>query len=513
MTNPAQPRRFLANRYQLRELLGIGAMGQVHLAEDQLLGNVTVAVKFLSQALLNDRMKERFEREATISALLGEKSSHIVRVRDYGLDEHEIPFYVMEYLSGDSLSEIIKRSPLTLPRFVNLTRQICFGLDCAHRGITLQGALSPIVHRDIKPSNILVVQDAALGELAKILDFGIATIAQSSDAHTQSFMGTLAYSSPEQMEGEELDPCSDIYSLGILMYEMLSGDMPIFPENTSFGGWYEAHHFTPPKPFPPQLMIPHELDQLIMACLAKSPHQRPQSVTEIIQVLGAHGAQSFLPPSIANPRTLDPDTSTRSSNSFVVAPLRQEKRTGEAISLFPVKELCLAMKWPSDKPIQKIVFPQVMKARDRNFVSLWVMLEREDIIQRNKSIRYNQFLCIVTPHPMVLWITVLYHPTLGPRWLPCYLDLKTTVGQETIRLLGEAGDYWILFFALEDPQKCQFPMATTIDPSQCQLLTDWANTAQTIRANQPDMTKRILRRELERLKPQIVAKLARSHPP
>ncbi|ALJ66974.1 sll1574 [Synechocystis sp. PCC 6803] len=102
MTPDSRHRRLLANRYQLVELVGSGAMGQVYRAEDKLLGGVTVAVKFLSQALLNPRMKERFEREATISALLGEKSIHIVRVRDYGLDEKEIPFYVMEYLQGEN---------------------------------------------------------------------------------------------------------------------------------------------------------------------------------------------------------------------------------------------------------------------------------------------------------------------------------------------------------------------------------------------------------------------------
>ena len=89
MASDTRHRRLLANRYQLIELAGSGAMGQVYRAEDKLLGGVTVAVKFLSQALLNQKMKERFEREATISALLGEKSSHIVRVKDYGLDEKE----------------------------------------------------------------------------------------------------------------------------------------------------------------------------------------------------------------------------------------------------------------------------------------------------------------------------------------------------------------------------------------------------------------------------------------
>lgn len=94
----------------------------------------------------------------------------------------------------------------------------------------------PVVHRDIKPSNVLLVEDPALGELVKILDFGIAKLVQAAEeSKTQAFMGTLAYCSPEQMEGKELDSRSDIYSLGVMMYEMLTGEMPLFPDNSSFG--------------------------------------------------------------------------------------------------------------------------------------------------------------------------------------------------------------------------------------------------------------------------------------
>ena len=248
--------RLLSNRYQLIEMVGKGAMGRVYLAEDNLLGGVTVAIKFLSQALLNKKMKERFLREAKISALLAEKTIHIVRVRDYGVDEDEIPYYVMEFLQGDSLSDLIKVQPFTLPRFLKLARQICLGLQPAHSGIVFDKEQVTIIHRDIKPSNVLVVQDSTLGELVKILDFGIAKLIQSGGAQTQSFMGTLAYCSPEQMEGKELDNRSDIYSLGVMMYEMVTGDMPITPETHSFGGWYKAHHRHTPKPFKSNVKIP-----------------------------------------------------------------------------------------------------------------------------------------------------------------------------------------------------------------------------------------------------------------
>lgn len=499
MTADSRHRRLLANRYQLVDMVGSGAMGHVYRAEDKTLGGVTIAVKFLSQALLNSKMRERFEREATISALLGEKSSHIVRVRDYGVDDRDIPFYVMEFLQGESLSEIIKYQPLPLPRFLKITRQICFGLECAHKGIFFGGELCPIVHRDIKPSNILVIQDSALGELVKILDFGIAKLIQSSESQTQSFMGTLAYCSPEQMEGKELDNRSDIYSLGIMMYEMLTGEMPIFPENSSFGGWYEAHHYAKPQAFSPNFKIPPALEALIMKCLAKSSQDRPQTVTELLQAidkidpnyLDANSGATVLP----SPSERGKTTSRGSMSSTSCA------------SAGSTKDICLQKSWPDDKPQQKIVFPNLIRTPEGTFTSLWVMLDRQDIQNRLTSIRYNQFLFMPNPHPMILWITVLYHRDYGPRWLPCYLDLKTPAGQKLARLLGEAGNYWILFFALENTQRCQQVMKSTIAPNQCKMLQEWANTSQVVQSGKPQITKSLLKKELEKLKPKIVAKL------
>jgi serine/threonine-protein kinase len=512
-------RRLLANRYQLIELAGSGAMGQVYRAEDKLLGGVTVAVKFLSQALLNQKMKERFEREATISALLGEKSSHIVRVKDYGLDEKEIPFYVMEFLQGDSLSDVIKYRPLVVDRFLKVVRQICFGLECAHKGILYQGELCPIIHRDIKPSNILIVEDAALGELVKILDFGIAKLVQSEESQTQAFMGTLAYCSPEQMEGKELDNRSDIYSLGIMMYEMLTGDMPLFPDNSSFGGWYEAHHHTKPQPMNPSHRVPPAIEALVMKCLAKSPNDRPQKIDEVLRAIEAIEAAPGSQAKTANQARpanqvkplpdIDPTIINLPDNS---GPTLVADKTLSRATLPGVKETCLQMGWPQDKPVQKIVFPQVLRASEGTFATLWVMLDQQDILSRMTSIRYNQFLMMTSPHPMILWITVLYHREHGPRWLPCYLDLKTSSGQRLATLLGEGSRYWILFFALENPQQCQQSMTATIAPNQCKLLKEWAQNSQTMPGDKPQITKRLLKQEFEKLKPKIVAKLANVNP-
>lgn len=512
MTPDSRHRRLLANRYQLVELVGSGAMGQVYRAEDKLLGGVTVAVKFLSQALLNPRMKERFEREATISALLGEKSIHIVRVRDYGLDEKEIPFYVMEFLQGESISDVIKYRPLKVERFLKIARQICFGLDCAHKGILFQGEACPVVHRDIKPSNILLVEDPALGELVKILDFGIAKLVQAAEeSKTQAFMGTLAYCSPEQMEGKELDSRSDIYSLGVMMYEMLTGEMPIFPDNSSFGGWYEAHHHTKPHPIAARFKVPNSLETLVINCLAKSPKSRPQSAEVILRALDAIESEVNAPPPISDsektqiaPHMLNADD----MQATVVA-----QRSGKPNKpLLSVNDLCRQISWPSDKPKQKIVFPHVLNAAEGKLASLWVMLNEEDILTRMSSIRYNQFLLMTSPHPMILWITVLFHREYGPRWLPCYLDLKTKSGQRFAKMLGESGTYWILFFALETSNVCQQVVTATVAPNQCKLLKEWSQNSQMMQGGKPQVTKRLLKQEFEKLKPKIEAKLSQVKP-
>ena len=230
--------RILANRYQLQEILGAGAMGQVYLAHDKLLGGVPVAIKLLSISTHNKklRVQERFEQEAKTCAILGQKSIHIVRVMDYGVEDNGTPFYVMEYLKGKNLSDVIRTYALSFPRFLSIGRQISLGLECAHQGIPVDGKTYPIIHRDIKPSNVLLIQDNSLGELAKLLDFGIAKLLQADSSQTRYYMGTFAYSSPEQMEGSELTNRSDIYSLGVMLFEMLTGNIPIQANTDSFGG-------------------------------------------------------------------------------------------------------------------------------------------------------------------------------------------------------------------------------------------------------------------------------------
>lgn len=503
--------QLLSNRYKLVELVGKGAMGQVYRAEDVLLGAV-VAVKFLSQTLLNPKMRERFYHEARTCAQLGQKSIHIVRVTDYGVNEvfgEERPFYVMEYLHGDSLSEIISAQLLTLPRFLSLTRQICLGLQCAHQGITIGNENCPIIHRDIKPSNILVSKDSSLGELVKILDFGISKLIQADSGQTSSYMGTLAYSSPEQMEGRELDPRSDIYSLGVMMFEMLTGKMPLLAETHTFGSWYKAHHFQAPHTFAatnPSLKLPKALETLVMSCLAKSPDERPQSITEVLKALEP----------LEQRYSANRQISQRLSEVLAKKPIAHEV---EPVKLPSITETCQRALWPKDKPVAQIVFPQTFSTSEGPVATLWVMLPEQEIqnfqVNRLYNRLYKNFLCSMSPHPMVLWITAIYNhfqnPEKGPRWLRCYLDLKTPQGQDLSRLLSEKKKYYVLFFALERPERCAHVMTVTIHPSQGLLLQEWAITSQSwLSVGQPTTTKNLLQGEFEKLKPKVIAEMESS---
>jgi serine/threonine-protein kinase len=481
-------------------------MGQVYKAEDVLLGGVIVAIKFLAQTLLTRKMRDRFRSEARTCALLSTKSMHIVRVMDYGVDDQEVPYYVMEYLQGNSFSDIISMQNLPLPRFLSLARQICAGIQCAHQGITIDGTTYPIIHRDIKPSNILVTQAPGFGELVKILDFGISKLLQTDGSQTSSYMGTLAYSSPEQMEGRELDSRSDIYSLGVLLFEMLTGKMPLQADTHSFGSWYKTHHFQPPRKFEavnPNLKVPKVLENLVMSCLAKDVCDRPQTIADILKALEP----------LEHRYSATQQISQRIGEALLRRPVAAPVREAEALT---PDEACQLTTWPKDKPVAQIVFPHILETKRETLATLWVMLPQQEIenIQIGKLYNrlYKNFLCTMSPHPMILWVTALYnqlhHKDSDPRWLRCYLDLKTEQGEKILRLLIDKEKYHVLFFALEDPQHCAYVLPLQMTAAQRSQLLQWAITSQSWTSiSKPTISKDVLREEFERLKPKVAKEL------
>src|ERR1700712_3475133 len=253
-------------RYRIVRKLGAGGMADVYLAEDQELGR-RVAIKILNERHANDdQFVERFRREAKNAAALSHPN--IVSIYDRG--EAEGTYYIaMEYLDGRSLKElIISRGPAPLNVSVEDARQILSALRFAHR--------HGIVHRDIKPHNVLVDAEGRV----KVTDFGIARAGASQMTEAGSIVGTAQYLSPEQARGAPVDPRSDLYSLGIVLYEMLTGNVP-FTGDTPVEIAMKHLSQIPEPPSKQRPDVPHDLDAVVMRALSKEPDQRYGSTEEM----------------------------------------------------------------------------------------------------------------------------------------------------------------------------------------------------------------------------------------
>ncbi len=293
-------------RYRLEKRLGVGGMGDVFLAMDTRIGK-QVALKLLKDTLVASKeMRRRFEREVEVCAALD--SDNIVKVSDYGVTDEGYPFYVMEYLRGETLRQFLQRERPSLEQTVSIITQVCKGLQLAHKGVKLwrEGATVSehiqVVHRDLKPDNIFLIPTDS-GKLVKIVDFGIAKIRNESAEQTNfttAFIGTFRYAAPEQLRGEiNLDGRADIYSLGIILYEMLSAADPfgfsIKSRNISEASWIFAHTGEPPKPLRSQPgceNLSSQLEAVVMRCLEKKPSDRFASVEELNLALRAAAESS-----------------------------------------------------------------------------------------------------------------------------------------------------------------------------------------------------------------------------
>ncbi|MEH2402107.1 serine/threonine protein kinase [Nostoc sp.] len=490
--------KFLNNRYLIIDLIGKGGMGRVYLAEDTAKGGMPIAVKILSLSLANQQMSQRFAREIFIGAQLGRKSKHIVRILSYGVTEDKTPFYVMEYLQGKNLKQILKIQPLTISKFLEICNQICSGLKCAHQGISLKGEIYPIVHRDIKPENIFISEDSKQGEIVKILDFGIAKFLteRSGMTLTDSFIGSLPYCSPEHMEGRKLlDVRSDIYSLGVLMFEMLTGKHPFQTKSNSFGTWYQAHRFQMPptvEEVNPQVKIPQILEKLLMSCLAKEISDRPQNINQILEDLKKVNLE------------LNDVISSKSTEIINLSfPVQLVPAT-----LLSEKE-CLQKIWPKNKPIAPIGFPHLLHTHQRLIPTFWSMLPKQEITKYLDKIHGTEFINKMNVYPMLLWVTVLYNaqPSLT-KWLPYFLDLKDNKGENIARSLAEVGYYHLLFFTLEEPNRCSHVTTLKLTANQRQQLVDCLDMSQ--QSNElilPNEAKNLLKTDYEKLKFDILQKL------
>lgn len=255
------------DRYEIIRMIGEGGMANVYLAQDTIL-NRKVAVKILRGDLAGDeKFVRRFQREAISASSL--THPNIVEMYDVGEDDGKY-FIVMEYVDGKTLKSLIKkRGALTLPEIIDIMLQLTSGLACAHD--------SYIIHRDIKPQNIMILDDGTV----KITDFGIAMALNSNElTQTNSVMGSVHYLPPEQANGSGSTIKSDIYSLGILMYELLTGKLPFKGENAVEIAIKQMKEQIPSVcKFNPD--IPQSIENIILKACAKNPKNRYDSVLEM----------------------------------------------------------------------------------------------------------------------------------------------------------------------------------------------------------------------------------------
>jgi eukaryotic-like serine/threonine-protein kinase len=263
----AEARRF--GQYRLVRRIGAGGMGEVFLAEHELLKRPCAVKLIRPEVVLQTGTIERFEREVRINATLSHPNT--VEIFDYGRTEDGTYYYVMEYLPGMSLADLVERhGPLPPGRVVYLLRQVALALQEAHE--------AGLIHRDIKPSNIFAARRGAMDDVAKLLDFGLVRpVATTASPHTSDegkILGTPLYMSPEQATGSRsLDARSDIYSLGAVAFHLLTGRPP-FDRGTAIEAII-AHARDAAVP-PSQLRagLPADLDGVVLQCLAKDPRDR-----------------------------------------------------------------------------------------------------------------------------------------------------------------------------------------------------------------------------------------------
>jgi serine/threonine-protein kinase len=271
-------------QYRLRRRIGSGGMGEVYLAEHQLLKRPCALKLIRPSAVADPNALERFEREVQITATLSHPNT--VEIYDYGRAEDGIYYYVMEYLPGMSLADLVARhGPLPAARAVYLLRQVCQALREAHA--------AGLIHRDIKPSNIFAARRGGMDDVAKLLDFGLVRPSATPHASHLSgegqILGTPLFMSPEQATGgPELDARSDIYSLGAVAYHLLTGHPP-FDQGNGIGVMI-AHARDPVVP-PSQVRssVPEDLEGVVLRCLAKDPADRFPDAESLEHALGECG--------------------------------------------------------------------------------------------------------------------------------------------------------------------------------------------------------------------------------
>src|SRR5947209_4026361 len=270
--------RVFQGRYEATRLIGEGGMGRVYLARQLDLGRQVVVKVMHDKIAADPKFRERFERETLLMAQF--QHPNAVTLYDASLSDPLGPCIIMEYVRGVNLDHLLaKNGRFSAPRVGRLVGQLCDVLQAAHD--------AGIIHRDLKPANLMLVDPDSPRERLKVMDFGLAkdldatSFKKVTDANVDFAVGTPGYICPEQVLGEEMDHRGDLYSVGVVMYELLTGRLP-FTGPTSLD-MLMAHAHQPPPSFAEVDVtdVPPTVEEVVMACLAKEPAHRPQSAREL----------------------------------------------------------------------------------------------------------------------------------------------------------------------------------------------------------------------------------------
>lgn len=356
----------LDDKYRLEERLGVGGMGTVYRATHVLIDR-PVAVKVLNQRFVeDDAARARFRREAKAAGRL--QHTNAVTVTDFGQSPEGYVYIVMELLEGRTLRDILaKEAPLDPARAVSLMLQISAAVAAAHE--------AGIIHRDLKPANIFIVQRSEVPSVVKVLDFGIAKLAaemlDDDDPKTLTqigaMIGTPRYMSPEQCDGIELTPAADVYSLGVILYEMLTGTVP-FSGSTPLAIAMKHTTEVPRKPREFVASIPPALEDLVLHALEKDPRDRPDNAAsfraELLNTaerLGFEHAETIIRPNLEALRNVG--TESPSGRLVIdISRLRETRAAQADLNEVTVLSAGLAPKNPSattrDEPVKQ-TFPRM----------------------------------------------------------------------------------------------------------------------------------------------------------